>query len=167
MHRNESLRLKGYDYTNGAFFVTLITHNRLPLFGEIIDKEFINSEFGDILEKEWLLTGEMRPHFELDTYQIMPNHFHAIVFLYSDIEKKQEFKFTQKLVTKVGMGPKSGTLGTTLGIFKGAVTRKLNAARKTPGAPVWQADYYERVIRNYEALYRISQYIKNNPAKYK
>ncbi len=36
--------------------------------------------------------------------------------------------------------------------------------RRTPGAPVWQRNYYEHVIRNESALDRIRQYIAHNPA---
>lgn len=36
-HHRRSIRLKGYDYSQaGAYFITVCTHNRLPLFGEIV-----------------------------------------------------------------------------------------------------------------------------------
>jgi hypothetical protein len=36
--QRRSVRLPGYDYTQaGAYFVTLCTHNRAWLFGQIID----------------------------------------------------------------------------------------------------------------------------------
>jgi len=35
--------------------------------------------------------------------------------------------------------------------------------RGTPGGPVWQRNYYERVIRNGQELLAIQQYILNNP----
>ena len=48
--------------------------------------------------------------------------------------------------------------------FKSAATKRINALRGTPDAPVWQRNYYEHVIRNESALRRIRQYIANNPA---
>ena len=36
----------------------------------------------------------------------------------------------------------------------------------TPGAPVWQRNYYERVIRNDLELRYLRQYILDNPAKW-
>jgi putative transposase len=33
-----------------------------------------------------------------------------------------------------------------------------------PGAPFWQRNYWEHVIRNEESLNRIQEYIQNNPA---
>jgi hypothetical protein len=36
--QRRSLRLQGYDYAqSGAYFVTICTHQRLPLFGQVVD----------------------------------------------------------------------------------------------------------------------------------
>ncbi len=35
-YRHRSIRLRGYDYTQpGAYFVTICTHGRTPLFGRV------------------------------------------------------------------------------------------------------------------------------------
>ena len=34
------------------------------------------------------------------------------------------------------------------------------------GYPLWQRNYYEHVIRNENELYRITEYIQNNPLKW-
>jgi len=37
-HHRQSIRLKGYDYTQpGAYFVTICTHRREMLFGQVVD----------------------------------------------------------------------------------------------------------------------------------
>lgn len=36
----------------------------------------------------------------------------------------------------------------------------------TPGAPVWQRNYYEHIIRNDDNLNQIREYIINNPLKW-
>jgi hypothetical protein len=59
-----------------------------------------------------------------------------------------------------------GSLGAKVRAFKAAAARRINARRGTPGAPVWQPDYYERIIRNDFELDRIRQYILDNPAKW-
>ena len=48
--------------------------------------------------------------------------------------------------------------------FKSATTKRINTMRGTPGASVWQRNYYEHVIRHESALDRIRQYIADNPA---
>lgn len=40
---------------------------------------------------------------------------------------------------------------------------RINVARDTPGAPVWQRGYYERIIRNERELNLVRKYITNNP----
>jgi len=38
--------------------------------------------------------------------------------------------------------------------------------RNTPGAPVWQRNYYEHIIRDGESLNKIREYIVNNPMQW-
>jgi REP element-mobilizing transposase RayT len=45
-------------------------------------------------------------------------------------------------------------------------TKAVNILRDTPGVPLWQRNYYERIIRNTAELARIRQYIRDNPANW-
>lgn len=38
--------------------------------------------------------------------------------------------------------------------------------RGTPGARIWQRNYYEHIIRNEESFNRIREYIVNNPLQW-
>jgi len=62
------------------------------------------------------------------------------------------------------VGNQRRSLGTLVGAFKSMATRKINILRGTPGLPVWQRGYHERIIRNEGELARVRQYILNNPA---
>jgi hypothetical protein len=57
-------------------------------------------------------------------------------------------------------------LGAIVGALKSAVTKRINDIRDTPGAPVWQRNYHERIIRTERELYNIRRYIENNPANW-
>ena len=50
--------------------------------------------------------------------------------------------------------------------FKSVVTKRINELRNTPGVSVWQPRFHDHIIRDIEELYRIRQYIKNNPANW-
>jgi REP element-mobilizing transposase RayT len=50
--------------------------------------------------------------------------------------------------------------------FKSNTTREINRLRQTRGIPVWQRNYYERVIRNDAELDRIRLYIQDNPRRW-
>ena len=45
-------------------------------------------------------------------------------------------------------------------------TKRINELRGTPGATVWQRNYYEHIIRDEEELNRVRQYIADNPARW-
>lgn len=49
-YRIPSARLQGWDYgENGAYFVTICTHNRECYFGDILEGKMILSEMGMIV----------------------------------------------------------------------------------------------------------------------
>jgi putative transposase len=75
-----SIRLKGYDYTkNGAYFITICTHEHEGIFGKIENGRMLLNELGEIANACWM---EIPKHFtgvELDEFIIMPNHIHGII----------------------------------------------------------------------------------------
>ena len=82
IHRRRSIRLADRDYASeGAYFVTLCTSSHESSLGVIHDAVFFPSGIGEIVEHEWNKTFLMRANLEGDCFVIMPNHFHAIVFI--------------------------------------------------------------------------------------
>ena len=45
--------------------------------------------------------------------------------------------------------------------------RRINRLRGFPGVPVWQRNYFERIIRNENELNAIRRYILYNPLRWK
>ena len=90
-YRISSARLRNWDYAScGMYFITLCTKNRDHYFGQIIKPVFDKghfvmqlSEIGKNVESEWIRTPEVRQdmNIELGEYQVMPNHFHAILII--------------------------------------------------------------------------------------
>jgi REP element-mobilizing transposase RayT len=81
-YRIESIRLPGYDYSRpGAYFITIVVHNRQCLFGEIVNGEMTLNEFGEIVKTEWQKTGALRPNIDVDAFVVMPNHLHGILII--------------------------------------------------------------------------------------
>ncbi len=50
-------------------------------FGKIENGEMVLNEYGKIARYEWIKLSERFPNFELDVFQIMPNHMHGIIVL--------------------------------------------------------------------------------------
>ena len=162
-HRRRSIRLKDYDYAQpGAYFVTICTHGRVCLFGDIVDGQMVFNPLGQIVHDEWLHTPEIRSEVELDAFQVMPNHFHAIVMVTHSPSPKPTVGAHGR--APLHRPPKS--LGSIIAGFKAAATKRVNQLRGAPGIPVWQRNYYEHVIRDEGKLDTIRQYIVDNPAKW-
>jgi hypothetical protein len=53
-----------------------------------------------------------------------------------------------------------------IGRFKMNVAKQINTIRNAPGQPIWQRNYYERIIRDENELEAIRQYIFENPLKW-
>ena len=53
-----------------------------------------------------------------------------------------------------------------VGYVKMNVAKRINQLRNVPGAPVWQRNYYEHVVRNEESLNAIRHYIAENPVNW-
>ena len=74
------IRLKNSDYSNaGAYFITICTHNKECLFGQIHDGEMILNDAGAMIKK-WCFDLENKfDNVECGEYIVMPNHFHNII----------------------------------------------------------------------------------------
>lgn len=80
--RRRQIRLKGYDYSSpGAYFTTVCTVDREPLFGEITEGEMNENRYAEIVYACWKDPPAHYPHVELDAFVIMPNHIHGIIIL--------------------------------------------------------------------------------------
>lgn len=155
-HRR-STRLRDYDYSRaGAYFITVCTKGRKSLFREVKDGEVVLNELGRIAEEEWRKSAQVRIEIDLDAWVVMPSHIHGIVII-ADERRRGDRPVARG-------GPRARSLGAMMAGFKSAATKRINTMRGTPGASVWQRNYYEHIIRNESALDRIRQYIANNPA---
>jgi REP element-mobilizing transposase RayT len=75
-----SVRLRGYDYAEaGAYFITICTTNRAPLFGHITDDRVVLSPLGVLVAEEWQRTPALRSNIDIDAFVIMPDHIHGIL----------------------------------------------------------------------------------------
>lgn len=241
IHHRRSIRLKGYDYSQaGLYFITICSQNRICRFGEIavgaypcgrpnndcVDDNIANTatmifnHAGKMVEDEWLALVDRFPNIVLHEYIMMPNHFHCILEIVSNVVgaypcgrpnddivracpcgrpnvtgRPQGYAptdDTQRNDTETMLGtpnndgaPKNKTIGDMMDAFKSITTVKyIRGVRANPcGCPtdikcmcggwkpfdgkIWQRDYFEHIIRDEESYLRISEYIKNNPAKWK
>jgi REP element-mobilizing transposase RayT len=142
-------RLKGYNYSEaGAYFITLCTK----------DKElyFENEKIREIVEECWLNIPEHFDSIGLDSYVIMPNHLHGILFLETAVVKRHAFSLQK--------GRRYQRIPVIIGGFKSAASKSLHRLGFKDFK--WQTSYYDHIIRNEKELMKIREYIINNPYKW-
>ncbi len=182
-YRIDSMRKQYWNYAwCGKYFITIVLNDREQWFGEIIKGKMHLSEMGKLAKDEWEQTLKIRPdmNIKLDSFQVMPDHFHAII----EIGKNpynlfiNEISFSKALVNsndkhgfsmdilkssmnpKSEFGPQRKNLSSIIRGFKSAVT--INC-RKINSDFAWQSGYHEELIPDNEALERVRWYIRNNP----
>jgi len=168
--------LSEYDYSfPNWYYLTICTHERRNLFGNIINGKMILNRLGNVVEEEWIQTKEIRKYVDLDYYVIMPNHLHGIIIIEQSIEKGRgelnspngdESGRIQYPSTKNNFKSPSHSLGAIVRGFKSSVTKRLREISGNPDLKIWQRNYYEHIIRNEIDLQNIRKYISLNPLKW-
>jgi REP element-mobilizing transposase RayT len=179
-YRIPSARLQNWDYGwNGAYFITICTHNREQYFGKIINKKMALSEIGILAEKYWYEIPQHFPFVKLGEFVVMPNHIHGIIIIdktnnYTNmnatIVETQNFASLQPPqqqyqppLSKNKFGPQSKNLASIIRGYKIGVTKH---AKKINPMWKWQSRYYDHIIRNEKSFNTITEYIINNPIKW-
>jgi putative transposase len=185
VHHRRSVRLKDYDYREtGAYFVTICTVGRTCILGSIGETVEL-SPLGKIVEEAWSNLPSHYPGVELDEFTVMPNHVHGIIGLVDmadrgrgaglkpaptvDSDRMVEPGPISASTVGAGFKPAPGESTPLSEIVRGFKTfsaRRINQHRGTPGRPVWQRNYYERVIRSDRELKVIRTYIAENPSRW-
>jgi len=162
--KRKSLRLKNFNYASkGAYFLTICIQSKAQLLGTITDGVMQLNEYGQMIGDEWMKTPTLRPNVILDEFMIMPDHFHAIIFIGERMDNYQGWGVCQYAPTDNKFQSPSQTIGAIVRGFKSATTTQINNRRNTPKQLVWQRNYYERIIRDEMELNQMREYIQNNP----
>ena len=166
-YSTKSSRVQGYDYSqNGAYFITICTKDKKHFFGKIKDSKMIFTEIGKIVDNEWKNTAKIRKNVILDEYVVMPNHFHAILFLQDsgNVETHCNASVRHNGEYKNKFGPQSNNLSSIIRGFKGSVTKQVHVSGYANFK--WQSRFYDRIIRNDIELNKIREYIQINPREW-
>ena len=142
-------RLKNFDYSaNGAYFVTVCTHNKQKLLCNIVGEglcalpQILLTDIGREINSSILYINNHYKNIHIEKYVIMPNHIHMIVVIgnYTGVD---------------GTPP----LQSVVGALKSYTTRK-------HGKKLWQRSFHDHIIRDQADYLKIWNYIETNPAKW-
>lgn len=88
-HHRRPLRLRSYDYTlPGAYFVTIVTHGRQCLYGEVAAGAMRLNDAGCMVQTVWDELASYYPGVVTDAFVVMPNHIHGIVRLTGTLQSE-------------------------------------------------------------------------------
>lgn len=144
-----SRRMAGHDYYGRCIYmITIVVAGRRKLLGSLCGPDESHmawvkaSALGDALKRYWHEIPSHHPHVKVLRSQLMPDHFHGILF----VTKKTNVH-----------------LGTIISSFKKACTfaaRELNIT-----TPLWESDYHDRILQSHSQLDRMIDYIIDNPRR--
>ena len=171
--RRKTIRLQNYDYSqNGAYFVTICTAHKRPLFGVVRRGDpcgrppgpaYVElSELGRIVESYLTEIPSHYPDVYLASYVIMPDHIHMILVRTQTQSQRagQCPAPTEEsdLSCRRGGTPGPPALPKIINAFKSLTTRKA-------GISLWQRGYYEHILRNQQDFDEAAGYIARNPVR--
>ncbi len=213
-YRIQSHRKPNWDYSADAlYFLTIVTQHRVCNLGNIVAAGTHDmaagthdmaaethgraslprySDFGKIVNNEWLKSFEIRNELILHEYVIMPNHIHAIVEIYhapthgmapthgiapargigDDLQSEIELLLSINRNVPFRL-PKS--ISSFLAGFKSAVNtnidnfideHQLSTPKYNRNNHFFQPNYHDHIIRDQIEYQNIRNYIINNPRKW-
>ena len=151
MTARKAMRMRQFDYSSqGAYFVTIVTNNRLNLFGRVEDEEMKQNEAGTMVAKEYEALEQLFEGMGCLDYVVMPNHFHCLIYLDKD---------------------KGITLPEIIAHFKSVTTHKYILGVKANGwqrfdQKLWQRNYWDDIIFNGLQFEMVQRYILLNPSRW-
>ncbi len=154
--KRKPTRLKDYDYnSNGAYFITICTHNRKNIFSDVVGAIHespeikLNSNGG--LVDNYINQLNVRFALNVDKYVIMPNHIHLIVVV-------NERSIRESTLHKRSI------VSNAIGYLKMNVSRDMH--KNGYLGNIWQRSFHDHIIRDEKDYLKIWNYIDTNPAKW-
>lgn len=171
-YRIDTARATWHDYNGGAYFITVCTKNKEHFFGKItttVPMEMQLTLTGQYLHDNLQNVTTHYPYAEIPLFVVMPNHWHAIVFIHGDETARGDGACGDGArrdgaridEARPARPVSTGRLSVVIGGIKSAVTRFAN---KNNIDFAWQTRFHDHIIRDQKQMNRIADYIENNPA---
>ncbi len=156
--------------------MTLCVQGRECLFGSVVDGDMQLNEAGRMVEEIWRSLSQRFLHVTVDEFVIMPNHLHGVIVVADDgltdavgaIHELPDICCIDKAIRVLPLHQQRRTMliPKVIGFFKMNTAKHINLMRNTPGIPLLQRNYHERVIRGEREMNAIREYIRQNPLKW-
>jgi len=155
LRRRRILRGAGYDYTTaGAYFITIVVHQRRRLLADIEADRSLLTDVGRMVLATWRTIPDRHAGAATDAFIVMPDHVHGILWL------------RPRTSGAAGCG-----LPEVLQAFKSLTTCAYVDGVHHLGWPrfdrrLWQRSHHDRIIRDEVHLRACRNYIAENPLRW-
>ena len=175
--KRKNTRLTEFDYnTDGAYFITVCTHDRKSTLSRVVSPieknvgagvldrprteahTYLNATVellpnGIIADKYINQLNEFYKDISVENYVIMPNHIHLLLWVKTND------------VSNGRSGTPAPTMSQNSRVSRFVSTFK-RFCNKEYGCDIWQRGFYDHIIRNQEDFEKHIDYICNNPIKW-
>ncbi|AFM05242.1 transposase [Bernardetia litoralis DSM 6794] len=141
------------------------------------------NQFGQIVEEEIQKSIEIRKNWIFHEWVVMPNHVHMLIEIElndnnsvqthrsasQDDKKNQDNAIHGNTIhnsESLQLHRQPNSISSFIGIFKTVVTKKINELRNAKGERIWQRNYHDHIVRNYQSFQNIANYIDQNPQRW-
>jgi REP element-mobilizing transposase RayT len=129
----------------GPYYVTICTAKRRRLLAYPIDDHLELTDLGRLTEEVWKDLPKTFPGLVVDTFVVMPDHTHGLLFL-----------------------PEDGTasLSDVIRRLKAEISRQARRTGIHTEDQLWQRGYFDHVVRKDVKLDAVREYIRDNPRRW-
>ena len=160
-------RLRGWDYSKRMIYeITIVLEDRRPILGRVVKEEddlwvFKPSAIGAAVLECWREIPTRWPQVELIESQLMPDHFHGILFIKEPLPKG-------KTLSNIVGSFKSRSASEALKILVARdEARNVTSgnARASVRARFWAEGYVDVILFKRGQLDRMIAYLRDNPRR--
>ena len=161
LKQRKTPRYKRFDYNSvGAYFITICTQNRKCILSRVVGTGVLDcpqielTKFGEIADKYIKKLSDFYDHLSVESYVIMPNHIHILLFIRKNIHTLENGQSGTPVPTNVERA--NSICSQFVSTFK-------RFCNKEYGENIWQARFNDHIIRNREDYEEHLKYIHENP----
>ena len=151
----KQMRLPCWNYSSeGAYFLTLCSRNRKPIFSHIVGRGILDAPdvcltgVGEEIHNAVMFLSENAKGMVFHNWVIMPNHVHILLSIVPEGVKSNSASESRY--------PANAAIPKFVSSLKRFTNRK-------SGIDLWQTGYFDHIIRDDEDFIRRWRYIDNNP----
>ena len=172
-------RLPGFDYSQRRIYeITIVLKERRPVLGRLVKKPYGSAalEDGAVNEPTWVVEPSAMGQAALDCWrkitdfwpqvslidaQLMPEHFHGILF----VKERLPLMHPDR---PEGRGNRRKALGDIIRGFKVGCTmawREIAANMRQGGTPQWAEGFVDTILFHKGQLAKMINYLRDNPRR--